>query len=154
MFSNSTNVSGLRLIEDDVRNAHMTLYQYLGIIFLFASAGFNSMLASTPVFDNSPSTQSFIQQFTLVYYILAGSVLIWLISDHELFTDHWTRTFQVLSSLFVAAIGLGYVSSLLGCCVDVGKFVDMTPGGISLMVSSKPATGTSYASRAQLASAA
>jgi hypothetical protein len=106
--------------------------RWVGVVYLFATAGTNQMLASQV--EAGKWVRYTVYQLSTIYYILASSAAIYLLNvgrsandddDATIFLPiEWSRAYTVLTSVFLGAIAIGYFGSCFGCCGELSKLVD------------------------------
>lgn len=104
------------------------LVSAIGILFLFATGGFNQCLSDTLTLTNQ-TAKRFIFGLTTIYYMLASIGMLYLVSygggaNVLLATHAQTTTVQILVSFFIAALSLGLLGTMFACC---SSFVELLP---------------------------
>ena len=104
---------------------HVRLFlRSIGLIFLFATGGFNQCLSDALTYTNH-TLKRFVFSMTTFYYLAASIGMLWVVSlDDKVLNDDATVVVQVLTALFVAAVSLGLVGTWVSCC---SSFTELLP---------------------------
>ena len=106
-----TEVSALFVAEHPVNTI-----RFMGVLLLLADAGLNQMVESTSG-NTVPLIKRTALTSTILLYILAGSAGVVVVSlDDPVFIEEQTIAFQVLFSLFLGALSLGFFGVCAAFC--------------------------------------
>ena len=102
---------------DENNAADKALVQASGLIFVFATGGFNQCLSDTLTLTNI-TIKRFIFFLTTLYYLAASAGMLYFVSLEPSFLNNDTAiiTVQTVTSLFIGALALGLLGTLVSCC--------------------------------------
>ena len=134
-------------LEEVLRHFRLLL-RSVGMIFLFATGGFNQCLSDALTYTNH-TLKRFVFSLTNFYYLAASIGILWLVSlDTKVLTDDANTVVLVLTSLFVAAVSLGLVGTWISCCSSFTELLPTTLDKKAAMSSSTPRLPSSRAAMA------